>query len=153
MLPPEDQDDGAAIVHGTCLAVAGQGALIVGRSGAGKSGLALQMMAYGARLVGDDRVALRLEAGRVMADAVDPLRGLIEARGIGLLRAEPAGPVPLAWVVDLDRPEPARLPEPEEIRVLGQTVPLLRASGTPNLAAALIQLIKMGRVDPQWPGM
>jgi len=143
--------DGAAIVHGTCLAVAGQGALIVGQSGAGKSGLALQMMAHGACLVGDDRVMLRRATGRIMADAVNPLRGLIEARGIGLLQAETAGPVPLAWVVDLDRPAPARLPDPEEIPVLGQPVPLLRGAGTPNLAAALMQLMKIGRVDPQWP--
>ena len=148
---PQDPVAGRVVVHGSCVAVGGHGALILGRSGAGKSALALQMMAHGARLVGDDRIALWVDGPDVMADGVDPIRGLIEARGIGLLRAEVAKATPVRWLVDLDRPEPERLPEPKRFRLLGQSLPLLRAADTPNLAAALMQLMKMGRVDPQWP--
>lgn len=144
-----DQD--RACVHASCVAVRGAGLLIAGGSGAGKSALALQMMALGAQMVADDRVELTVQGTRLIADAVPPLCGLIEARGIGLLRADAAGPVPLAYVVDLDQSEPARLPEPQNIRVLRQTVPLLRAATVPNLPAALIQLLKMGRVSPEWP--
>jgi HPr kinase/phosphorylase len=125
--------------------------LIIGPSGSGKSGLALQMMTLGADLVGDDRIDLRQQADTVTADASPPIQGLIEARGIGLLRADPIGPVPLAYAVDLGQPELARLPDPSEVPVLRQTVPLLRAAATPNLAAALMQLMKKGRADPQWP--
>lgn len=125
--------------------------LITGASGSGKSALALQMMALGARLVSDDRVELKEHEGHIVATPVSQIRNLIEARGIGLLRADVMGSVRLAYVVDLDHPEPARLPEPAEVRVLRQTVPLLRAAGTPNLAAALMQLAKMGRVAPEWP--
>ncbi len=125
--------------------------MIIGASGAGKSSLALQMMALGAQLVADDQVDLTGQANHVMAGAVPQISGLIEARGIGLLRAEAASPVRLAYVVDLDQSEPARLPEPEEILVLKQTVPLLHGAGVPNLAAGLIQLVKMGRVTPEWP--
>ena len=144
-----DQD--TACIHATCVAVQDAGILIIGASGAGKSALALQMMALGAQLVADDRVDLRSQDGQVMASAVSQISGLIEARGIGLLRAETAGPVPLAYIVDLDHTEPARLPEPEQVRLLRQSVPLLRAAGVPNLAAGLIQLVKMGRVAPEWP--
>ena len=109
------------------------------------------MLALGASLVGDDRVDLRMVGEKVMADAAPNLRGLIEVRGIGLLRAQAAGPTPVSYVVDLDQTEPARLPEPTKTVVLRQTIPLLRAAGVPNLAAALMQLLKMGRVDPEWP--
>ncbi|KIC40021.1 serine kinase [Ruegeria sp. ANG-R] len=144
-------DQETACVHATCIAVQNAGVLIIGASGTGKSALALQMMALGAQLVADDRVNLLTQDNHVMASAVPQILGLIEARGVGLLRAEPAGPARLAYVVDLDGPEPARLPEPEEVRVLGQTVPLLHAAGVPNLAAGLMQLLKMGRVAPEWP--
>ncbi|KUJ77454.1 HPr kinase/phosphorylase [Ruegeria profundi] len=140
-----------AIVHGTCVAVEGRGALVVGPSGSGKSALALQMMAYGAALVADDRVALSMVDGAAIADAVPTLRGVIEARGVGLLRARTAGATPVCYVVDLDQSEPARLPEPVNTVVLRQTVPLLRAAGIPNLSAILMQLLKMGRLDPEWP--
>ena len=43
------------MLHATTVALAGQGVLILGPSGSGKSGLALQLMAMGAELVADDR--------------------------------------------------------------------------------------------------
>lgn len=147
----QQQDN--AILHATCVAVDGRGALIVGPSGAGKSALALNLMALGAALVGDDRVELSMVGGQVLASAAPNLRGLIEARGIGLLRAKSVGKAPVTIVVDLGQTETARLPHVAETRVLRQTVPLLRAAGVPNLAAALVQLLKMGRVDPEWPSL
>lgn len=109
------------------------------------------MMALGASLVSDDQVALTMQTGEVIADAPQALRGLVEARGIGLLRADTAGAVPIRYVVDLGQTEIARLPEHEFVQVLRQTVPLLRGAGLPNLAAALMQLARLGRVDPEWP--
>nr|WP_170530256.1 HPr kinase/phosphatase C-terminal domain-containing protein [Ruegeria arenilitoris] len=148
---PEKPSNDTVCVHATCVAVAGRGALISGPSGVGKSALALQMMGFGADLVADDRVNLTLSGDRVLADAVPQIRGLIEARGVGLLRATACGPVPLDWIVDLDQVESQRLPEPRQVLVLGHPVPLLHAAGVPNLASALVQLMKMGRVDPLWP--
>ena len=147
----EAEDLGSAIVHASCVAVAGQGLLITGRSGSGKSSLALEMIGLGAELVADDRVDLRMEGEKVMARPPEAISGLIEARGIGLLRARPAGPVPLAFVLDLDVVETARLPDPRVIRVLRQSVPLLHSVEAPHFAASLVQLLKMGRVDPEWP--
>ena len=141
----------SATVHASCIALDGKALLIVGQSGSGKSALALQLMAFGADLVADDRVDLRLEGGQVMARTPQAIAGLIEARGIGLLRARHAGPVPLEYVVDLDETEAARLPEPREIRLLRQSFPLLRAAKAPHFAASLIQLLKMGRVETEWP--
>ncbi len=141
----------SACIHASCVAVGGAGLLIAGASGAGKSALALQMMALGAQLVADDRTELTMQGAQVMATAVPHLSGLIEARGVGLLQAEAVRSVPLSYVIDLDQAEPARLPEPTNVRILKQTVPLLRAATVPNLPAALLQLLKMGRVSPEWP--
>ncbi|MTH98697.1 HPr kinase/phosphorylase [Roseibium sp. RKSG952] len=140
-----------ARVHATCVSVEGRAVLILGDSGAGKSGLALELMALGADLVADDRVDLRMQSDQLFADAIPSIRGLIEARGIGLLKATSCGPAPVHYVVDLGQIEERRLPDPQMIKVLRQTVPLLRGDGVPNLAVALIQFMKMGRVDPQWP--
>jgi len=145
------QNQDRAILHASCVSVAMRGLLIVGQSGAGKSGLALQMLALGAGLVADDRVQLRMTDGQAMAEAAPNIGGMIEARGIGLLRADAIGPVPVRFVVDLGQTESDRLPEPVTTVVLRQTVPLLRGDGVPNLAAALIQLLKSGRVSTEWP--
>lgn len=132
------------IEHATCVAYQARGLLIRGASGRGKSALALSLMAFGADLVSDDRVKLTLKDGLVVADAAPNIRGMIEARGIGLLAAESVGPVPVVAVVDLDQAETDRLPVAHQTRVMGQSVPLFRAVDAPHFAPALIQYLKSG---------
>ncbi|GGH35403.1 Hpr(Ser) kinase/phosphatase [Cribrihabitans marinus] len=148
--PPDPPAEKSVILHASCVSVEGRALLIRGASGRGKSALALQMIALGARLVADDRVVLSIEAGQIRAAAPAAIAGLIEARGLGLLRA-PAAPAEVAYVLDLDQPETARLPDPLETTLLGQPVPLLRAPPAPIDAAALMQLLRAGRVAPEWP--
>ena len=133
------------IIHASCVAWQGRAALIRGASGRGKSSLALELMAFGATLVADDRVVLQAGPGGITASAPDPLSGLIEARGIGLLNAEAARPASVVVVVDLDHEESTRLPEPREAELLGQSLPLLHTVKSPHFAAALLQYLKAGR--------
>lgn len=135
------------ILHASCVALRGRGLLILGGSGAGKSTLALEMMAFGAGLVADDRTGVRAGAEGVMAYCPAPIRGRIEARGIGLLKADPVGPVPLVLAVDLDRPEPERLPPERRYEVLGRHLPLVLGQGRGQLAPALLQYLVAGRCD------
>ena len=121
--------------------------MIRGASGQGKSTLALTLMAYGAALVADDRTRLWREGATLMADAPDTLRGLVEARGIGILNATPTGPARIVAIVDLDRPERDRLPHTRQVDLLGVALPLLNMGGAPHLAAALLQYLKAGRRD------
>jgi len=102
--------DGGLIVHASCVVANGRAALIRGQSGSGKSALALRLLALGAGLVADDRTHLRHERGMVLAEAPAAIRGLIEARGVGILNAPAAGAAPLALVVDMDRHETEHLP-------------------------------------------
>lgn len=131
------QDVPPLTLHASAVAVAGRAVLIRGASGSGKSGLALRLLALGAVLVADDRTRVWRDAGRLMADAPDTIRGRIEARGLGILEVPAAGTQPVAALVDLDAPPPARLPEPETEMLLGVDVPLLRGSDAAHFPAAL----------------
>lgn len=145
MAEPAAPAEPGAVLHASCVALAGRGLLIAGASGRGKSALALQMMALGAALVADDRVALRRDGDAVIADAPPAISGLIEARGLGLLHAEATGPVPVFALLDLDRDEPDRLPRAREVDLLGLPVPLLWRAEGPHFPAALVQFLRTGR--------
>ncbi|MEC8195025.1 MAG: HPr kinase/phosphatase C-terminal domain-containing protein [Pseudomonadota bacterium] len=134
-----------SLLHGTCVSDDGRAVLIVGASGRGKSGLALQLMAYGAKLVSDDQTIVRREGAHVMVSAPDTTRGLIEARGIGILQAEPVQNISLRLVVDLDQTERQRLPHSRQVQVLGKGLPLLFGVDAPHFAAAILQFLRHGR--------
>ncbi|WP_299288585.1 hypothetical protein [uncultured Tateyamaria sp.] len=134
-------------LHATSVAIQGQGVLICGASGTGKSSLALQLMALGAQLISDDRTELRVDQGTLRASAPTSIRGLIEARGIGLLNAE-AVEATIRLVIDLDQTETNRLPYAHEIEILGCTIPCLHKAETDAWPAAILQYVKGGRREP-----
>ena len=123
----------------------GRAVLITGPSGSGKSGLALDLLALGARLVADDGVILRREGERLLARSPDAIRGVIEARGIGLLNAEPLDDVPVALVVDLGTTETERLPPWRTTTLDGIAIPLLHKVESLHFAAAVRQYLAHGR--------
>ncbi|MDM8166296.1 HPr kinase/phosphorylase [Roseovarius sp.] len=129
---------GETIVHASCVARDGRAVLIRGASGSGKSGLALQLMALGAGLVADDRTRLWREGDTLMADAPPAIRGWIEAREVGILTAPPAGPAPVALVIDMDETETDRLPEHRTVTLLGADIPLARKSELTHFPAAIL---------------
>lgn len=106
------------------MAVRGRALLIEGDPGSGKSSLALALIDRGASLIGDDGVWLTLEGGRVVAKPPPRITGLLEVRGVGLIRL-PAVSAAVALILRLDTASP-RLPDPVEHReLLGREVPLL----------------------------
>ena len=121
-------------------------ALIIGASGSGKSALALQMIALGAGLVADDRTILRRRDGAVIASCPSAIRGQIEARGVGILAANPVSTARLCLVVDMGAEETERLPDPLEMQVLGITLPLIRKSGAGHFPAAVLLYLQGGRI-------
>lgn len=135
------------VLHATAVAVDGRALLILGPSGAGKSALALQLMALGARLVSDDRTIVSLRDGHPVAAAPDAIRGRIEARGIGILAADPAPPSPVALVVDLAHTETERLPPARRFDLLGVDLPLVHRIDSAHFPAALMQYL-LGGVLP-----
>lgn len=103
------------------------------------------MMAMGAALVADDRTELFAESGVVIARSPDAIAGLIEARGVGILKADHVETAKVVAVLDLDQTETERLPPNRDTELLGQRVPLYYTSKYPALPAAMVQLLKLGR--------
>lgn len=73
-------------VHGVLMDVYGEGVLITGESGIGKSEAALELIKRGHRLVTDDAVELRKVSDETLVgSAPDITKHLIELRGIGIV--------------------------------------------------------------------
>jgi HPr kinase/phosphorylase len=94
-------------IHGSCACRSGEGVLLIGPPGAGKSDLVLRLLARGFDLVADDRV----DIADGMARPVPALAGLLEVRGLGIVRLAYVAAARLALVVELDNAA-ARLPAP-----------------------------------------
>ena len=102
-------------LHASCVAIDGRAVLIEGRSGSGKSDLALRLIDRGARLVSDDYTVLIRERDRLLAQPPATIAGRIEVRGIGIVEMLHSERVPVALVVTLaDQVE--RLPEERDVR-------------------------------------
>ena len=131
-------------IHATCVAIGGRGILIRGRSGSGKSDLALRLIDRGARLVSDDYTILSASGGRLRAAPPATIAGKLEVRGIGIVALDAERDVPICLVADLDN-IPERLPEPaKDVRLLETIVPTialaaLEASAPLKLEQALLR--------------
>ena len=135
----------SVLLHASCVAVDGRGLLILGPSGSGKSSLALQMIALGAILVADDQVEVTRIGEALVAGAPPALAGLIEARGVGLLRTQTMTGVPLHLAVDLGQPASPRLPDRNGIMVLETRIDLVKGPLNAHLPAALLLHMRGGR--------
>ena len=94
-------------MHGSCIARDDDAVLIVGPSGAGKSDLALRMLSRGFALIADDQV--QITDG--VASCPTELAGLLEVRGIGIVRLPCRSAARLALVVEVGA-TPDRMPYP-----------------------------------------
>jgi len=130
------------LVHGTTVDISGHGVLIRGVPGSGKSDLALRLIDGGACLVADDQTWLKADEGRVVARPPETIAGLIEVRGVGIVRLPYREGVPLSLVVDLvdDAGVIERLPEPSDAILIGVAVPRIDLAPFQASAAAKVRL-------------
>jgi serine kinase of HPr protein (carbohydrate metabolism regulator) len=133
---------GPPTIHGTVVALGTRGLLLLGAPGRGKSGLALALIERGAMLVADDRVGLSARDGQLMATPAPALAGLLEVRGVGLLRMPYRREVAVRLLLDLDA-APERLPpSPADWArrdLLGVAVPILPLAAEAPLAALKVE--------------
>ena len=72
--------------HGVLMEVYGEGVLIIGESGMGKSETAVELLKRGHRLIADDAVEIRRISGNVLVGTAPALvRNYVELRGIGII--------------------------------------------------------------------
>ena len=120
------------LVHASCAHLGGAGVLLLGPPGSGKSDLVLRLIDRGFELVADDQVLL--EGAHASGPAA--LAGLIEVRGLGLLRVPFAPSVRLALAVGLRRGE--RLPSPARYEIAD--VPMVSIDPRPASAPLLVRM-------------
>jgi HPr kinase/phosphorylase len=129
-------------IHASCVARGDAGVLLLGPPGSGKSDLVLRLLDHGFSLVADDRV----EIDRGVARPAAGLAGLLEIRGLGIVRIAHTGEVRLALAVELAALV-QRLPAPNKDQRFG--VPLIRLDPAAASAAARVALAldcALGRV-------
>ena len=76
------------VVHGVLVDVFGVGILIKGRSGVGKSEIALELVNRGHRLVADDSVVLKNKNDQIFGKSPEKIRYFMEIRGIGIINVQ-----------------------------------------------------------------
>jgi len=81
----EDQFAIQTLVHGSMVDVYGIGIMIAGKSGIGKSEVALDLVERGHRLVADDVVILTKKSNVLMASATEMNKHFMEIRGLGII--------------------------------------------------------------------
>ncbi len=134
----------AVNIHATGVVLGQSGVLVSGASGAGKTTLALTLVAgfrdrgLFARLIADDRLWVSSQHGRLLCGAPEAIAGLAEARGFGPARF----PHVRAAVIDLAvRLVPAalapRLAQGAREQIAGCDVPRLDLPERDCIAAAL----------------
>lgn len=71
--------------HGVLMNIYGQGVLMMGDSGIGKSETAIELLKRGHRLVADDAVEIQRVSGSLWGTAPEMIRHYIEIRGVGVI--------------------------------------------------------------------
>lgn len=127
-------------LHASCIAIGGRAVLIEGRSGSGKSDLALRLIDRGAELVSDDYTLIRRIGTRLIASAPKQISGQIEVRGLGLIEMARRAEAPAALLIALDLPV-GRMPDGFANRpIAGLALPVVPLAAFEASAAIKVEL-------------
>lgn len=150
----ERRRDGGEILalHASTSVVGEAGVLIRGASGAGKTRLALALVAEArrsgdfSRLVADDRTLVARHGDRLVARPHPGVAGLVERRGLGIVAVDPEAACVLALAIDLVDGWPERLPAPEEricdiARVVLPRLAVAKTASTPDAVALILAVL------------
>lgn len=115
-------------IHATLIAYKGKGILFSGKSGSGKSDLALRfILEHGAELVADDRVDVFTVDYCLFGSSPKEIAGKLEVRGVGIASFPFIEKSPISLFVELvdDIKQIDRLPEYQETELLDIRIPKL----------------------------
>ncbi len=137
--------------HGVLMEVYGEGVMIMGESGVGKSETAIELIKRGHRLVADDAVEIRRVSDRTLVgQSPDNIRHFMELRGVGIINTRHIfgmGAVKMTEKVDmivkLEMWDPHKVYDrmglsDEYMEILGLNIPCLTVPVTPGRNLAVI---------------
>jgi serine kinase of HPr protein (carbohydrate metabolism regulator) len=121
-------------IHATAIALGAFGVLIEGPSGSGKTSLALAAIEHMsnkglfAALVADDQCLIETANNRVIASCPLPLTGLVEMRGLGIVKhPNITSSVIMDIVIRMvEHNQIERMPEPETTTIAGLHLPVFK---------------------------
>lgn len=129
------------LLHASCVELRDTGVVLLGPPGSGKSDLAVRLIDGGARLVSDDRLAVERCGDVLIGRPPEAIAGLIEVRGLGIMRIDHCASSPLGLVVALGCAElRPRLPERMTYELLDVALPYLELDPRTPSACAKVRL-------------
>ena len=132
--------DNQQLMHATAVAIAGKGMMICGKSGAGKSDLALRLIDRGAILISDDYVDIRRTNGQLRLYPPANLAGKLEVRSLGIVERDYLPGTELNMIINLTE-SPDRFPlDKQAMILLGITVPFCTLDAMESSAAIKAEL-------------
>lgn len=118
----------AGLQYASAIAIANRGVLLLGASGSGKSDLALRLIDRGAVLVCDDGIIIEAADPFPLLRVAPNIAGMIEMRGIGIIKLPFADAVPLHLAVKLGN-QGERMPIEEQfINIAGSDIRVITLS-------------------------
>lgn len=132
-------------IHASCIKINEKGILVIGNSGSGKSDLCLRLIKeFNAVLVADDRVDIEKEEEKIIASAPDNLKGLLEVRGVGIVKMPFLDSCFIDAVIKLvdDSEYVERLPEPEFFEINDIKIPKFTLHGNDISLSCKIMVIQ-----------
>tara|TARA_Y100001934_G_C12073457_1_gene641234 strand:+ start:62 stop:547 length:486 start_codon:yes stop_codon:yes gene_type:complete len=136
------------ILHASSIEVNGKALINEAAPKSGKSALALEMIALGAKLIADDRTEFFKKDGVVYARSPENLPIGIEARGIGILRLPTCSFAPVLFFIEIcDEFSRTQSSQPQEKMILGKAFEFYQLSVMSSTASTLYLLMQHGKID------
>lgn len=134
-------------LHATAVVFCGKGLLLQGASGSGKSDFALRIMDAGGSLVADDYAEIVVREGKLFALPPVATAGLMEVRGVGLLKVPYLRETRIDMAIEcVSRESIERMPERRETEIAGITLALWRFFPFESSAVAKVRTLLHNRM-------
>ena len=131
--------------HSTSVVIEDLGVLIRGKSGIGKSDLALRLIDSGATLISDDLTICKKTGDYLYLYPHSETKGLLEVREIGIMTVPYVENIKLTLVVELVEEQFERIPRIMSCNILVMKFPKIKIFGKSSSAVAKIK-IKLNQI-------
>ena len=127
-------------VHSTSVVIEDAGVMITGKSGFGKSDLALRLIDSGATLISDDVTICEKIGDSIFLFPPNETKGLLEVREIGIMTVPYIENIKLSLLVELVETEIDRLPQKSFAKLLNIKIKKIKIQGRNSSSVAKIKL-------------